>query len=72
MSTATVEAKQEKRTTGYGRKPSTYDAMITEVGAGTPLGEFMRRYWHPVAIAEKVQDVPQKLRVLGEDLVIFR
>jgi nitrite reductase/ring-hydroxylating ferredoxin subunit len=72
MSTATVDAKQEKRATGYGRKPSTYDAMITEVGAGTPLGEFMRRYWHPVAVAEKVQDVPQKLRILGEDLVIFR
>ena len=62
MSTATVDAKPARRATGYGRKPSTYDATITEVGAGTPLGEFMRRYWHPVAISEKVQDVPQKLR----------
>ncbi len=45
---------------------------MTEVGAGTPLGEFMRRYWHPVALSDKVNDIPQKLRLLGEDLVIFR
>ena len=22
---------------------------LTQVGAGTPMGELMRRYWHPVA-----------------------
>ncbi|MBN9084096.1 MAG: phenoxybenzoate dioxygenase [Rhizobiales bacterium 62-17] len=72
MSLSTVDAPSRARATGYGRKPSTHDAVITEVGPGTPLGEFMRRYWHPVALSEKVKDVPQKLRLLGEDLVIFR
>lgn len=72
MSLSTVDAPQRHRATGYGRKPSAHDARMTEVGPGTPLGEFMRRYWHPVALSEKVKDVPQKLRMLGEDLVIFR
>ncbi|MDT2023973.1 aromatic ring-hydroxylating dioxygenase subunit alpha [Methylocella sp. CPCC 101449] len=72
MSLSTVDAPNRARATGYGRKPSTHDATMTEVGPGTPLGEFMRRYWHPVALSEKVKDIPQKLRLLGEDLVIFR
>ena len=29
----------------YDMKPSTYNASLTEVGRGTPCGEFMRRYW---------------------------
>lgn len=58
--------------TAYGRPQPTYDADITEVGAGTPCGEWMRRYWHPVALSAAVEAVPQKVRVLGEDLIVFR
>ena len=73
MDTGIVDrSKTGKRRTGYGRPPGTHDAMITELGPGTPLGEFMRRYWHPVALSEKVNSTPQKLRILGEDLVAFR
>ena len=28
----------------YGQKPGTCDRELTEVGPGTPCGEFMRRY----------------------------
>jgi len=56
----------------YGRKPETHDAILTEVGPGTPCGEFMRRYWHPIAVSTKVDAVPQRVRVLGEDLILFR
>lgn len=47
--------------------------MLTRVGPGTPAGELLRRYWHPVAIAAELpQDNPVKLvRILGEDLVLF-
>jgi len=38
MSLSTVDAPSRARATGYGRKPSTHDAVITEVGPGTPLG----------------------------------
>jgi phenylpropionate dioxygenase-like ring-hydroxylating dioxygenase large terminal subunit len=56
----------------YGRSPQTHDAMLTEVGPGTPCGEFMRRYWQPVAVSTKVGEVPQRVRILGEDLILFR
>ncbi len=46
---------------------------LTQVGAGTPMGELMRRYWHPVAATGELDDRPTKaLRVLGEDLVLYR
>jgi phenylpropionate dioxygenase-like ring-hydroxylating dioxygenase large terminal subunit len=47
---------------------------LTRVGAGTPGGEFMRRYWQPAALAEElpVGGAPIPVRLLGEDLVMFR
>lgn len=56
----------------YGRPTHTHDAELTEVGAGTPCGEFMRRYWHPIALSADVTTIPQKVRILGEDLILFR
>ena len=58
--------------TAYGRGPQHHDAELTEVGPGTPCGEFMRRYWHPIALSEKVGPKPQNVRILGEDLILFR
>src|SRR3954467_10868455 len=48
--------------------------MLTRVGPGTPAGELLRRYWHPVAIAsELTEDNPVKfVRILCEDLVLFK
>ncbi|MYF65056.1 MAG: Rieske 2Fe-2S domain-containing protein [Chloroflexi bacterium] len=47
---------------------------LTRVGPGTPMGELMRRYWHPIApSAELNPDNPTKeVRILGEDLVLYR
>jgi phenylpropionate dioxygenase-like ring-hydroxylating dioxygenase large terminal subunit len=57
----------------YGRPKQKSNALLTEVGPGTPCGELMRRYWQPIAIsAELASDRPRKVRVLGEDLVLFR
>jgi nitrite reductase/ring-hydroxylating ferredoxin subunit len=36
------------------------------------MGELMRRYWHPVALSTDATTVPAALRILGEDLVLFR
>jgi phenylpropionate dioxygenase-like ring-hydroxylating dioxygenase large terminal subunit len=58
--------------TAYGRPAPAYDRELTEVGPGTPCGEWMRRYWHPVAVSAKVEATPQNVRILGEDLIIFR
>ena len=56
----------------YDMEPSSYNASLTEVGRGTPCGEFMRRYWQPVAVSRDVTDIPQNVRILGEDLILFR
>ncbi len=48
--------------------------MLTRVGPGTPAGELLRCYWLPVAVAGELSEKnPTRLvRILGEDLVLFR
>ncbi|MFI9273195.1 Rieske 2Fe-2S domain-containing protein [Kitasatospora sp. NPDC052896] len=47
--------------------------LLTQVGAGTPMGELLRRYWHPIAPAMELREKRVKpVRLLGEDLVLFR
>lgn len=48
------------------------DDELTRVGPGTPCGDYLRRFWQPVAMAADVKDLPVALRILGEDLVLFR
>ncbi len=47
---------------------------LVRVGKGTPLGELFRLYWIPfLPSADLAQDgQPQRIRLLGEDLVAFR
>jgi 5,5'-dehydrodivanillate O-demethylase len=45
---------------------------LTRVGPGTPAGEMLRRYWWPVWFSEDLHDKPVPVRLLGEDLVLFR
>ncbi|SDR23831.1 Rieske [2Fe-2S] domain-containing protein [Rhizobiales bacterium GAS113] len=58
--------------TAYGLKPPSHKAELTEVSRGTPMGELLRRYWHPVGLTGDAGDVPRKVRALGEDLILFR
>jgi phenylpropionate dioxygenase-like ring-hydroxylating dioxygenase large terminal subunit len=46
---------------------------MVRTGPGSPCGDLMRRYWQPVALSEELQaDVPLEVRILSEDLVLFR
>jgi 5,5'-dehydrodivanillate O-demethylase len=46
---------------------------LTEVGPGTPMGELMRRHWHPIAAVKELDENPVKaVRLLGEDLVLYK
>ncbi len=47
---------------------------LTRVGPGTPAGELLRRYWHPVAVAAELTDEKpiKPVKILGEKLVVFR
>ena len=40
----------------------------TRVGKGTPMGELMRRYWHPLAGTSQMmgEDPTMAVRLLGE------
>ena len=36
------------------------------------MGELLRRYWQPIALSSEITDLPRKVQILGEDLVLFR
>jgi phenylpropionate dioxygenase-like ring-hydroxylating dioxygenase large terminal subunit len=48
--------------------------LLTQTGPGTPGGALLRRYWQPVALVADLPPggAPLPLRLLGEDLVLFR
>ena len=45
---------------------------LTRVGAGTPMGELLRRYWHPVAAVSEFGKFPLKRKLLGDELIVYR
>lgn len=49
------------------------NTKLTRVGPGTPMGDLMRRYWHPIAATSQLDDRPiLGVRLLCENLVLFR
>lgn len=54
---------------------SAYQKFLDELprtGPGTRAGEMLRRYWHPVCLSANLKDIPVAVRMLSEDLVLFR
>ena len=56
----------------YGRPRGEWNPELVETSAGTPAGELLRRYWHPIALSSEATSLPRKVRILGEDLILFR
>src|SRR5258708_39036592 len=51
----------------------TNTRLLTEVGAGTPMGSLLRRYWMPIAAVSEFDTKSIKpIRVLGEDLTLYK
>ena len=49
--------------------------FLCRIGPGTPMGNLWRRYWVPAVLAYEVPEpdsTPVRVRILGEDLVVFR
>ena len=49
--------------------------LLTRTGAGTPMGDYFRRFWQPVALSEELTEPdgpPIRVTVMGEALVAFR
>ncbi len=58
---------------GYHQpKERPVEELTARVGPGTPCGEYMRRYWHPFLLSSQLDHRPKVVRVLGEDLVLYR
>ncbi|MFN0073388.1 MAG: Rieske 2Fe-2S domain-containing protein [Chloroflexota bacterium] len=46
---------------------------LTRIGPGTPMGNVMRRYWHPIATSGELAEEPVlAVKLLGENLVLYR
>src|SRR5690242_19826955 len=46
---------------------------LTQIGPSTPMGNLLRRYWHPVGTeADLLEEPVQRVRWFGEDLTLFR
>ncbi len=48
------------------------NADLAHVGLGTPAGTWFRRYWLVVSTTSELRDIPLGLKILGEELVLFR
>ena len=48
------------------------DKVLAYTDSKTLCGEYLRCYWHPVALTSEVSEIPREIRILGEDLVIFK
>jgi 5,5'-dehydrodivanillate O-demethylase len=47
--------------------------ILTQVGPGTPMGDYLRRYWMPIGGASELDADPIKaIRLFGEDLVLYK
>ena len=49
--------------------------LLTRTNPGTPMGEYLRRFWQPVALAEELPHPdcdPVRVAIMGEDLLAFR
>src|SRR5215475_8655990 len=56
----------------YHRDLPDEDAELTHVGPRTACGEYLRRFWQPVCRSDELRDLPIRLKILGEELVVFR
>ena len=49
--------------------------MITRTGPGTPMGEYLRRFWMPALLSEEIAEPdspPVRVKILNEELIAFR
>lgn len=54
---------------------ATDNAYLNSSEPDTPMGNYLRCHWHPVALSEEVAKpdcAPIRLKVMGEDLLLFR
>ena len=51
------------------------NALVTQTGPGTPMGDLFRRYWLPALLARELPEPdcpPVRLQLLSERMLAFR
>ena len=56
----------------YRRRAPAPDRALAEAGPGTAGGEYLRRFWQPIALSAELKDLPLKVKAMGEEVVLFR
>lgn len=56
----------------HGQAVPQEDAELTHVEKDSVGGEYLRRFWQPVAMTSELGERPLVVRMFGEDLVLFR
>jgi len=49
--------------------------LLCRVGSGTPMGEYLRRFWMPALLSREIPEPdcpPVRVKILSEELVAFR
>ena len=68
-----VSVDKFRNYSGYSaRGRPAEDSELTHVGIGTPCGEYLRQFWHGIALSKELGELPLEIRLFGEDLVLFR
>src|SRR5580692_13023080 len=69
------QARSKDHTGGRAMLRAEDNQFLTESGAGTPMGELLRRFWLPVLLSAELPEAdspPKKITVMGEELLAFR
>ena len=56
----------------YHHEIPTEDISLTHVERGSPMGDLLRRHWQPVCTADELTELPKRVRIMCEDLIMFR
>ncbi len=67
------EGRSKRAYTGYTTAlEGEPDVEITQTTRGTPGGEYLRRFWQPVAYLHEIEKAPLRSKIMGEELVVFK
>jgi 5,5'-dehydrodivanillate O-demethylase oxygenase subunit len=57
----------------HDRQRTVQLRLLTQTGPDSLMGKLLRRFWHPIAVAERLAPgTAQSLRIMCEDLTLYR
>ncbi|HXF34360.1 MAG TPA: Rieske 2Fe-2S domain-containing protein, partial [Candidatus Acidoferrales bacterium] len=57
----------------HDRQRTVQLGLLTQTGPDSLMGKLLRRFWHPIAVAERLAPgTAQSLRIMCEDLTLYR